>query len=231
MTLLPLDFLSDNSLRITVYACAGLFAYLLGAIPFGLLVAKCKGVDIRTLGSKNIGATNVFRSVGKGPGVLTFLLDAIKGLVPGLFFPVIATALTKLQFGQGFALLCGTLAIMGHTWPVYLRFRGGKGVATSLGVIIGLAPASAGCGVGAWLVVFIALRYVSLASLVAALVVALSTWYFYISQGILVPVVLSLLSLLIVWRHRENIKRLRAGRENRFSFSRKKSQPATPEVS
>lgn len=229
MTLSP--YLSlDSAPRMAVYACAGLLAYLLGAIPFGLLVARCKGVDIRTVGSKNIGATNVFRSVGKGPGILTFLLDALKGLVPGLLFPVVATALTGFQFGQGFAVLCGTLAIVGHTWPVYLGFRGGKGVATSLGVVIGLAPSAAGCGVVAWLLVFLTLRYVSLASIVAVFAVTGMAWYFYLEQGVLLPAAFSLLGLLIIWRHRENIRRLREGRENRFSFSRKQAQPAAPEV-
>ena len=219
----------DIALRMAVYAGAGLAAYLLGAIPFGLLVARCKGVDIRTVGSRNIGATNVFRSVGKGPGILTFLLDALKGLVPALLFPVIATGLAGLEFGQSLGLCCGVLAIAGHTWPAYLGFRGGKGVATSLGVVIGLAPAAAGCGVAAWLLVFLALRYVSVASIAAAVVAPLSAWYFYLGQGAVLPAAFSLLGLLIIWRHRGNIRRLREGRENRFSFSRKHAAPAAPE--
>lgn len=227
---MPQDFSGYGALRMAVYAGAGLVAYLLGAIPFGLLVARWKGVDIRKAGSGNIGATNVFRTVGRGPGILTFLLDAIKGLVPALLFPAAAAGLTNLQFGQGLGLSCGALAIVGHTWPAYLGFRGGKGVATGLGVVTGLAPASAGCGVAAWLLVFLALRYVSVASIAAALVVPLSAWYFYLGQGALLPALLSLLGLLIVWRHRENIRRLREGRENRFSFNKKRPQPAAPGV-
>ena len=114
----------------------GLSAYLIGSLPFGLIVARwVGGVDIRHAGSGNIGATNVFRMVGRGWGIFTLLLDALKGFVPAFLFPLWAG-----QSGSGFALLCGCAAIAGHNWPVYLRIKGGKGVATSAGVLPRLPP-------------------------------------------------------------------------------------------
>ena len=123
----------------------GLASYLIGAVPFGLLVARLKGVDITKVGSGNIGATNVFRSVSKPLGILTFVLDALKGWGPAWFFPRLVQggdAITAA--GPALAVAYATLAIVGHTWPVYLKFKGGKGVATSAGALIGIAPAAVG---------------------------------------------------------------------------------------
>ncbi|MCX7010247.1 MAG: glycerol-3-phosphate acyltransferase, partial [Kiritimatiellaeota bacterium] len=121
-------------------------AYLVGAIPCGLLIARLNGVDIRAVGSKNIGATNVYRCVGKGWGILTFVLDAAKGLVPALVFPMLGkSALPAFQSLEScFGLFCGVAAILGHNFPVYIGFKGGKGVSTSTGVLIGIAPAAVG---------------------------------------------------------------------------------------
>ena len=200
------------------------FAYLVGAIPFGLLIARLKGVDIRAVGSKNIGATNVFRCVGKGWGVLTFVLDAAKGLVPALVFPWLQGQ-CGLPVPQGlagsFGLLCGIAAILGHNFPVYLKFKGGKGVATSAGVVLGVAPAAVGLGLLGWVVLFGATRYVSVASIGAAAIVPLAGWWLYAQAGLFLPVVLTLLGVLIIARHAKNIQRLLAGTENRFQFGKK----------
>ena len=118
-----------------------IIAYLLGAIPFGLLVAKSRGVDIRSQGSGNIGATNVFRVIGKGWGVFTLVLDALKGFIPSFYFPMLG----KLDPEWG--VLFGLAAIIGHSFPVYLRFKGGKGVATSAGMLLGVAPLTVGIGI------------------------------------------------------------------------------------
>ena len=184
-------------------------AYFLGAIPFGLLIARSQGVDIRSQGSGNIGATNVFRVMGKGWGLLTFLLDALKGFVPAFLFPI---------WGGGsgdWGLYCGLMAIVGHSFPVYLKFKGGKGVATSSGMLLGIAPLAVGIGLLSWMLLMLVFKYVSLASIVAVLVVAVVVWV----EGSGSPVMkglITLLSLLIIWLHRANIGRLLAGTENRF---------------
>ena len=196
-------------------ALVALGAYLLGSIPTGLLVARTRGIDIRKVGSGNIGATNVFRSVSKPLGILVFIGDFLKGLIP---------ALVGQHFGgPGGALALGFCAIAGHNWPVFLKFKGGKGVATSAGVLLGLAPAALGVGFVAWLITFLVSRYVSLASMAAAIGTVAGGWYFYVGQtgsGWLLPTALSVLGALVIWKHRSNIQRLLAGTEHRFNFKK-----------
>ncbi|MDP2991508.1 MAG: glycerol-3-phosphate 1-O-acyltransferase PlsY [Kiritimatiellota bacterium] len=203
---------------VMIYIICGVLAYLLGAIPFGLLIARAKGVDIRTVGSGNIGATNVFRALGKGWGILAFACDALKGFIPASVFPFFAKTLWAFDDVAVLPLVCACLAIAGHNWPVYLRFKGGKGVATSVGALIGLAPVAAGIGLLTWALVFMAKRYVSLASIAAAIMVAGAVWIFYAQTGILLPVVLTVLCALVIWRHKSNIRRLLHGAESRFEF-------------
>lgn len=214
--------------QLTVIAIA---AYLIGSIPFGFLVSRSRGIDIRQHGSGNIGATNVWRVLGKKWGFITFLCDALKGLFSVLLakwlvmhWPAIVALphnhtrtdfLDPANAGIAAAVAC----ILGHSFPVWLRFKGGKGVATSLGVIIGMMPLASVIVFAFWGLVFKISRYVSLASLLAALslpvvvVVFLVTgwmngWaYFYFSL---------VAALLIIIRHRTNIQRLLAGSENRF---------------
>ncbi len=186
-----------------------LFAYLFGAVPFGLLVAKSRGVDIREKGSGNIGATNVFRVIGKGWGVFTFTLDALKGFIPAYLFPRLA------DVDPVYGVLFGFVAIVGHTFPVYLKFKGGKGVATSAGMLLGVAPVAVGVGFFFWVVCLVISRYVSLASIIAAIAVAITVWVEG-EKATIVKVVLTVMSLLVIWLHRANIKRLMNGTENRF---------------
>jgi glycerol-3-phosphate acyltransferase PlsY len=183
-------------------------AYLFGAVPFGLLVAKSRGVDIRTQGSGNIGATNVFRCIGKGWGIFTFVLDALKGFIPAFFFPVIGNANSE------FGVLFGLAAIIGHSFPVYLKFKGGKGVATSAGMLLGVAPLAVGIGFACWVLCLLISRYVSLSSIVAAIAVAISVWTQ--DKGLVVNIALTLLAVLVIWLHRSNIRKLLNGTENRF---------------
>ncbi len=208
----------------------GVAAYLLGAVPFGYLVGRARGVDIRTVGSRNIGATNVFRCVGKSWGVLTFLLDVLKGFVPAFLFPILLARAGAAPEGTAWAALPGLvymiLAILGHNWPVYLGFKGGKGVATSAGGLLGVAPAAVGVGVAVWILLFVLARYVSVASIGAALAVAASGWWLYRGAGWILPVVLTALGLLAVLRHKGNIARLRAGTENRITLGRKTRTPS-----
>lgn len=187
-----------------------LVAYLIGAIPFGLLVAKSRGVDIRSQGSGNIGATNVFRVIGKGWGILTFTLDALKGFVPAFFFPMLLRSDASAEWG----VLFGSCAILGHSFPVYLRFKGGKGVATGAGMLLGVAPVAVLIGFFCWLLCMVLSRIVSLSSIVAALSVIVSVWV--LDRGPVINIVLTVLSLLVIWLHRANIRRLLSGTENRF---------------
>jgi glycerol-3-phosphate acyltransferase PlsY len=183
-------------------------AYLLGAVPFGLLVAKSRGIDIRTQGSGNIGATNVFRCVGKGWGIFTFFLDALKGFVPAFIFPILGNVAAE------YSVLFGFAAIIGHTFPVYLKFKGGKGVATSAGMLLGVAPLAVGFGFLSWVICMVISRYVSLSSIVAAITVAIAAWIQ--NKGLVVNGALTVLAVLVTWLHRENIKRLLNGTESRF---------------
>lgn len=189
-----------------------LAAYLVGAIPFGLLIARAKGVDIRRHGSGNIGATNVLRVLGKPLGIATFVLDALKGYGP------VAVAMAVLpDRAEAAGLTAGMAAILGHSFPVYLGFKGGKGVATSAGVLLGLAWLAALIGIGLWALVFFSSRYVSLASIVAAAAIPAVSWMLYAPDKVATPVALTLLGLLIILRHRANIRRLVRGTENRFT--------------
>jgi len=201
-----------------------LFAYLIGSVPFGLLIARTQGKDIRTLGSGNIGATNVLRCLGKPLGITCFILDVLKGYLPAAFFPIIACRLLAQASDAGncttgIGILFGAAAILGHNFPVFLKFKGGKGVATSAGVLLGVAPLAVVIGLLTWCVVFYVSGYVSLGSIIAALVVVITGWT--AGYGPVIATALTLLGALTIWRHRENIKRLTAGTENKFHRKKK----------
>lgn len=201
-------------------ACAA--AYLTGSIPFGLLVARARGVDIRTVGSGNIGATNVFRCIGKSWGILVFILDFLKGFIAAGLLPVL---LEKFAGAPAeIRLILAALAVAGHNWPVWLRFKGGKGIATSAGALLGVAPAAVGMAAAVWFAAFFLLRYVSVASLLAALTVGIAPWTPLLPDASpWLRAVLGLLAVAAIIRHRANIKRLCQGTENRFSFKKKDS--------
>jgi glycerol-3-phosphate acyltransferase PlsY len=186
--------------------------YLLGSIPFGyLLVRWRKGEDIRTQGSGNIGATNVWRVYGPKLGGPVALLDVAKGFVPALVGLLVA--------GQLIGVIAGAAAMCGHWRPLYLRFaKGGKTVATAGGVALALAPRAAGCCVVVWLVVFLVTRYSSVASILAALTLPLFTWLFGAGWPVVTFGALAAVAVLLL--HRPNIRRLFKGTENRFEFRR-----------
>jgi glycerol-3-phosphate acyltransferase PlsY len=188
-------------------------AYLLGSVPFGLLISKAKGVDIRKQGSGNIGATNVLRCLGKPLGITCFVLDALKGYLPAALFPLIG------KVDPTFGILFGTAAILGHNFPVFLNFKGGKGVATSAGVLLGVAPLAVVIGLAAWVIVFKVSGYVSLGSIIATLVVIITGWT--AGYGPVIATALTLLGALSIYRHRSNIQRLLAGTENKFQKKQK----------
>ncbi|MBB5352049.1 glycerol-3-phosphate acyltransferase PlsY [Haloferula luteola] len=222
-----------------------LFAFLLGSVPFGLIIAKLKGIDIRAHGSGNIGATNVLRVVGKKYGITCLILDALKGYLP------VAVAITLIRYegqenpmeidsltawgtvlpagqqwlAQLLQVLCGLAAILGHNYSPWVGFKGGKGIATSAGVLIALAPAAVVILLLVWLILFFTTRYVSLASIGAAAVLpplilfgswfhgklAAGTW----NKPLLVFSIV--IAALAIWKHRSNLQRLRDGTEHRFS--------------
>ncbi len=211
-----------------VWIVGGLIAsYLLGAVPCSFLIARARGVDIRRVGSGNVGATNVFRSVGKGWGILAFTLDAMKGAAPALGMIPALTAIGGPALPHDWQLGFGVMAVAGHNWPVFLGFKGGKGVATSAGMLLAVAPAAVGIGLLVWMLIFAASRYVSLASIGAAVAVPAAAWLLYACGGSVRPVVLTVLGLLTVWRHRANIGRLRAGTEHRFGTPRPPKESAS----
>lgn len=206
-----------------IAALAGVLAYLCGSIPFGLLTARiARGIDIREHGSGNIGATNVARIVGTKFGACVLVLDALKGLLPTLLLPWLL-----LEPASGhvrhIAVLCGIMTVVGHMFPCWLRFRGGKGVATALGVIIVLGWQASLAAAGVFLVVFLASRYVAAASIAASLAYsAVQFWLISPSPfsnenwtqaafSILIPV-------LIIIRHHTNIARLIKGKEGKMKF-------------
>ena len=200
------------------YAVFGLIAYCIGAIPSGWLIARLRGVDIRKVGSGNIGATNVFRTVGRLYGVLTFFCDALKGFLPVFFLPALAAFFADTPtLLSGLKIVCAAMTVIGHSWPIYLKFKGGKGVATSAGALMALTPPAVGVGLLSWLIVFIPTRYVSIASIAAAGAVAAAGWML---TDWLTALLLTVLAAIIIWRHKPNIQRLRSGTENRFQFKK-----------
>ena len=194
-----------------------LVGYLLGSIPWGYIVAKCRGIDIRQHGSGNIGATNVFRTLGRNWGVLVFALDVLKGVVAVQFaMKALAAApgaghLPADQLG----IVAGLGCFLGHCFPVWLGFKGGKGVAVGAGILIGLTPWTAIIGLTIWGIAFKISRYVSLASVLAAISLPVIVWTLERRLDAIFWFTL-LISLLAIWRHRGNIQRLLAGTENRF---------------
>lgn len=187
-------------------------SYFIGSIPFGLLIALLKGVDLRNVGSGNIGATNVFRSVGKIWGIVAFILDALKGFLPAFLFPLLLTDSSPGWLG----IACGAAAIAGHNWPVWLGFKGGKGVSTSAGMLLGIAPAAVGLGFGVFAITVMLTRWVSLGSILAAVTVAAAGLYLYAQDNPLLAGVLVVMGLLVIVKHRANIRRLLNGTEPRI---------------
>lgn len=199
-------------------AIAVIFSYLAGSIPVGYIIAKTKGIDIRQVGSRNIGATNVYRCVGKGWGILTFLLDFLKGLIPvaGVFIVGSTSYVDISPEGlKGLGVMCASAAIAGHLYPVFLGFKGGKGVATAAGAILILAPLPLLVGLGSWIIIKKLTGYVSLASILASIVVVVCGHVLYLLnlQDFTTVIFLSVLCMIIVIRHRSNIARLIAGKE------------------
>jgi len=189
----------------TILLIAG--AYLLGSIPTGLLLAKAAGVDIRTTGSGNIGATNVYRTLGRTVGILTLVGDCLKGLIPILIAQ-------RLGMGDAMIAATGAAAFLGHVYTIFLGFKGGKGVATALGVFLGVSPASVGLALVIFIAVVAVWRYISLGSITAA--AAMPIFVSALDRRPFIIAMTAGIALLVIWKHRENISRLREGTESKF---------------
>ncbi|MCI0535050.1 MAG: glycerol-3-phosphate 1-O-acyltransferase PlsY [Verrucomicrobiales bacterium] len=214
-------------------------AYFVGSVPTGFLAGRARGVDVRTLGSGNIGATNVIRFLGKPMGFFVLLVDSLKGWIACTalvklaisLFPSSWTAVSNPQtdgafpIDQQFEIVAGLFAVLGHNYTCWLKFKGGKGIATSAGVLLAWVPLGLLVALAMWLLVFLLSRYVSLASIGAALVLPFAVWltrndpvYIWIAAA---------LSALAIYKHKANIQRLLSGTEHRFS-SHKTSAAAPP---
>ena len=200
-------------------------AYLLGSIPTGYLVARARGIDIRTVGSGNIGAANAFRILGKPAGILVLVADGLKGFAASAWLAdfvirLFAAAPEQIEYLK---IVAGICAVLGHNFTCWLKFKGGKGIATSAGVYFALAPLAAGISLSTWIIVFALGRYVSVASIAAA--VALPTAVWLTKNNLFLGIVTTALGLLAIFKHRSNIQRLLDGTERRLG-----QKPVTPEA-
>lgn len=218
-----------------VAAACILAGYLVGSVPFGLLAGRLKGIDIRQHGSGNIGATNAGRVLGRGYGVAVFALDLLKGLVPvAVAGQVLQGRAEHVAFLWVWLSVAGA-CILGHMFPIYLGFKGGKGVATSLGVILGIYPYFTWPGLiafGLWILVTGTTRYVSLGSVVAAgafpiIFAVFAGGGLYGSEGTLWPLQLFaiIMGVLVIYRHRSNLRRLAQGTEAKIGLGRVRTVP------
>jgi len=186
-------------------------SYLIGSIPFAYIITKtARGIDIRNFGSGNPGATNVFRVAGKTYGLITLMFDFLKGLI--------TVSVTKLFYPDliSISIICGLLSIIGHNWPVWLKFRGGKGFATSLGVLLGLIPLVTFFGLITFVIIFILTKYVSLSSVLSSIVVIAMCWIK--REQLILCLFVTLTGLMIIIRHRPNIVRLLKGTESKLKI-------------
>ena len=208
--------------KIAVWILWAVGAYLVGSIPFGFLIGKLRGKDIRTLGSKNIGATNVYRVVGKPWGLLAFACDFLKGFLP---------TFAAQEFGDAewLPLVVGILTVAGHMWTCFMNFKGGKGIATGFGMLVALTPVLVLIAFAVWVVVMLVSHYVSLGSIVAAaflMVIVWLPWYDWFRYDILrtckgyhdlpLCILVTALCAFAIWKHRTNIIRLRAHAESKI---------------
>jgi len=216
---------------VLAYIVTALGAYLIGSIPTGFLVARAKGVDIRAVGSGNIGATNTMRVLGKPAGIFVMIVDAAKGfctcVLAAIYFDCCVPGPDYFDdaywiLSKRLMLIAGICAVLGHNYPFWLKFKGGKGIATTAGVYLALAPAALGIALAVFILTVLITRYVSLGSIVAAIVLPVAVWF---TEGnLFLEIVTIALCALAIYKHKSNIKRLMAGTENRID-----KKPSTTE--
>lgn len=203
------------------FVSAGLIAYLLGSFPSGYIAGRIRGVDVRKVGSGNVGATNVTRVLGKKFGYPVFLVDFCKGLFPVLFAGTIAHRCDLSSLSTDLCIaIAGIFSVVGHSYPIWLGFKGGKGVATSLGVIFGVSWIAALIMCVMWIVMFKVTRYVSVASIAAAITLPVAMIMLLFLHNLRSPVLVYFslcLAAIVIVRHRSNLSRLVSGTEPRFA--------------
>ena len=216
---------------ILAYILTAVAAYLLGSIPTGFLVAKAKGIDIRAVGSGNIGATNAMRVLGKPAGIFVLLMDALKGwlacrLAVYIYCAVVPEPTSSLSAlfreVENCVIIAGIFAVLGHNYTCWLKFKGGKGIATSAGVYLALAPWAALIALVVFIVALLATRYVSVGSMAAAVALATAVWILP-PHNLLLGIVTTALGVMAVYKHKGNLQRLVAGTENRLQFKKKET--------
>jgi acyl phosphate:glycerol-3-phosphate acyltransferase len=211
---------------IWICATVAVVAYFLGSIPTGYLAGRAKGIDVRTVGSGNIGATNAFRTLGTVPGILVLLIDGLKGwgavelsgVVAALLQPGAKPDPDVIEYLRIVAALC---VILGHNYTCWLKFKGGKGIATSAGVLAALVPLALVISLSTWIVVCIWTRYVSVASIAASAILPFATWIAGYSYRLII--ITAAMAVLAIYKHKGNIQRLLHGTESKLG---KKSPPA-----
>ena len=218
------------------YVIVAIAAYLLGSVPTGFLVARARGIDIRAAGSGNIGATNAMRVLGKPAGIFVLLMDALKGYVacawlPPLIFNWLAPHYSGLfvdfkiqpvELQVRFHVVAGIFAVLGHNYTCWLKFKGGKGIATSAGVYLALAPLPLLIAMVVFILALLATRYVSVGSISAAVALTAAVWMLT-PHKVLLGIVTTVLGVLAIYKHKGNLQRLAAGTESRLQFKKKET--------
>ncbi len=218
------------------YVIVAVAAYLLGSIPTGFLVARARGIDIRTVGSGNMGATNVFRTVGKTLGIVVLLIDALKGyaacaFLPPLIFNWLAPHFSGLfvyfqnepvEFQIRFYVIAGVFAVLGHNFTCWLKFKGGKGIATSAGVYLALAPWAMLIALVVFILAALVTRYISVGSISSAVALPAAVWILP-PHNLLLGMVTTILGVMAIYKHKSNLQRLVAGTESRLQFKKKET--------
>lgn len=197
------------------YILTALGAYLLGSIPFGYLAAKARGIDIRSVGSGNIGATNAMRVLGKPAGIFVLLMDALKGFAAVGLCTVLAHRVHAGADGETLRVVAGIGAVLGHNYTCWLRFKGGKGIATTAGVYLALAPEAVAVALVVFILAILLTRFVSVGSIAAAIALPAAVWIMQ-PQNYFLGIVTTALGAMAIYKHKSNIQRLLAGTENRF---------------
>ena len=199
------------------YILLSLLAYFSGSIPSGVWIGKTfKGIDIRTVGSKNSGATNAYRNLGAVYGIMTLVIDALKGYLPLL-------VASKMGVSEKYIVVIGLIAILGHSFSCFLNFKGGKGVATSLGVFLFLAPKAIGIATLGFLIVVFFTRYVSLSSITAAIILPIMTMILPAKDGVdkfTLSILSAFIGIFVIYKHKTNITRLLNGTESKIVFKK-----------
>ena len=213
------------------YIVLVLCAYLLGSIPTGYLVARIKGIDIRTVGSGNIGATNAFRVLGTPAGIFVLLADAFKGFAACIWLTDLLIRIFELHPDNLVTerAVAGFAAILGHSFTCWLRFKGGKGIATSAGVYFAVALPAVVIALGSWIVFVLVTRFVSVGSIAAAVALAAGVWATIgTHHSVALGIATTVLGAMVIWKHKGNIARLGAGTESRVSFTKKSAEAGKP---